>query len=62
MTTARVIFILILIAEVIFSVMEAEKPVTKRQRTKNDVAFQAEVVRRATQGGQTAARVAQALA
>ena len=41
--------------------MEAEKPAGKRQRTKYDAAFRAEAVRRVTQDGQAATRVAQAL-
>ncbi|TDN39594.1 hypothetical protein E4631_22885 [Hymenobacter sp. UV11] len=41
--------------------MEAEKPAGKRPRTKYDAAFRAEAVRRVTQDGQTAIRVAQAL-
>ena len=41
--------------------MEAEKPATKRQRTKYDAAFRAEAIRRVTQDGQAATRVAQAL-
>ncbi|MGI4872695.1 MAG: transposase [Janthinobacterium lividum] len=41
--------------------MEAEKPAAKRPRTKYDAAFRAEVVRRVTQDGQAAIRVAQAL-
>lgn len=41
--------------------MEAEKPAVKRQRTKYDAAFRAEAVRRVSQGGQAATRVAQAL-
>lgn len=41
--------------------MEAEKPAGKRQRTKYDTAFRVEAIRRVTQDGQTAARVAQAL-
>ena len=41
--------------------MEAEKPAAKRQRTKYDAAFRTEAVRRVTQHGQMAARVAQAL-
>ncbi|RZL02376.1 MAG: hypothetical protein EOO62_22500 [Hymenobacter sp.] len=41
--------------------MEAGKPAGKRLRTKNDAAFRAEAVRRVTQDGQAATRVAQAL-
>ncbi|RZK14687.1 MAG: hypothetical protein EOO56_24400 [Hymenobacter sp.] len=41
--------------------MEAEKPAGKRPRTKYDAAFRAEAVRRVTQDGQAATRVAQAL-
>ena len=41
--------------------MEAEKPAGKRQRTKYDAAFRAEAVRRVSQHGQAATRVAQAL-
>ncbi|RZJ93278.1 MAG: hypothetical protein EOO60_05010 [Hymenobacter sp.] len=41
--------------------MEAEKPAAKRHRTKYDVAFRTEAVRRVTQDGQAATRVAQAL-
>ncbi len=41
--------------------MEAAKPAGKRQRTKYDAAFRFEAVRRVTQDGQTATRVAQAL-
>ena len=41
--------------------MEAEKPADKRPRNKYDAAFRAEAVRRVTQEGQAAARVAQAL-
>ncbi|TDN39587.1 hypothetical protein E4631_22840 [Hymenobacter sp. UV11] len=41
--------------------MEAEKPAGRRQRTKYDAAFRSEAVRRVSQDGQTAARVAQAL-
>ena len=41
--------------------MEAEKPASKQQRTKYDAAFRVEAVRRISQDGQAAARVAQAL-
>jgi transposase len=41
--------------------MEAEKPAGKRPRNKYDAAFRTEVVRRVTQDGQAATRVAQAL-
>jgi transposase len=41
--------------------MEAAKPAGKRQRTKYDVAFRTEAVRRVTQDGQVPTRVAQAL-
>jgi transposase len=41
--------------------MEAEKSAAKRHRTKYDAAFRAEAVRRVTQDGQAATRVAQAL-
>ena len=41
--------------------MEAKKPAGKRQRTKYDVAFRAEAIRRVSQDGQAATRVAQAL-
>jgi transposase len=41
--------------------MEAEKPAGKRPRNKYDAAFRAEAVRRVTQDGQAATRVAQAL-
>ncbi|AMR29079.1 hypothetical protein A0257_19580 [Hymenobacter psoromatis] len=41
--------------------MEAEKPAGKRQRTKYDAAFRVEAVRRVSQDGQAATRVAQAL-
>ena len=41
--------------------MEAEKPAGKRPRNKYDAAFRAEAVRRMTQDGQAATRVAQAL-
>ena len=41
--------------------MEAEKPIGKRQRAKYDAAFRTEAVRRVTQDGQVATRVAQAL-
>lgn len=41
--------------------MEAEKPAGKRPRTKYDAAFRTEAVRRVTQDGQAATRVAQAL-
>ena len=41
--------------------MEAAKPAGKRQRTKYDAAFRTEAVRRVTQDGQAATRVAQAL-
>lgn len=47
--------------KVIFPVMEADKPVGKRPRTKYDAAFRAEAVRRVTQDGQATTRVAQAL-
>ena len=48
-------------AKVTFLVMEAEKPAGKRQRTKYDAAFRTEAVRRVTQDGQAATRIAQAL-
>ncbi|TFZ62912.1 hypothetical protein E4631_24175 [Hymenobacter sp. UV11] len=41
--------------------MEAAKPAGKRQRTKYDAAFRTEAVRRVSQDGQAATRVAQAL-
>ena len=41
--------------------MEAEKPAGKRLRTKYDAAFRAEAIRRVTQDGQAATRVAQTL-
>lgn len=41
--------------------MEVEKPVDKRSRTKYDAAFRAEAIRRVSQDGQAATRVAQAL-
>jgi transposase len=41
--------------------MEAEKPAAKRHRSKYDAAFRTEAVRRVTQDGQAATRVAQAL-
>ncbi|MGI4864408.1 MAG: transposase [Janthinobacterium lividum] len=41
--------------------MEAAKSAGKRPRTKYDAAFRTEVVRRVTQDGQAASRVAQAL-
>jgi transposase len=41
--------------------MEAEKPAGKRSRTKYDAAFRTEAVRRVSQDGQAATRVAQAL-
>ena len=41
--------------------MEAAKPAGKRQRTKYDAAFRAGAVRRVSQDGQAATRVAQAL-
>jgi transposase len=41
--------------------MEAAKPVGKQQRTKYDVAFRTEAVRRVTQDGQAVTRVALAL-
>ena len=41
--------------------MEAEKPAGKRQRTKYDAAFRTEAIRRVSQDGQAATRVAQAL-
>ncbi|WP_046245937.1 transposase [Hymenobacter terrenus] len=41
--------------------MEAEKPAGKRQRRKYDAAYRVEAVRRVTQDGQAATRVAQAL-
>ena len=41
--------------------MEAEKPAGKRRRTKYDVAFRTEAVRKATQDGQAVTRVALAL-
>jgi len=41
--------------------MEAAKPAGKRQRTKYDAAFRTKAVRRVTQDGQLATRVAQAL-
>ncbi|TDN38729.1 hypothetical protein E4631_22475 [Hymenobacter sp. UV11] len=41
--------------------MEATKPVGKRHRTKYDAAFRTEAVRRVTQDGQAATRVAQAM-
>ena len=41
--------------------MEAAKPAGKRPRTKYDAAFRLEAVRRVSQDGQAATRVAQAL-
>ncbi|AWM34261.1 transposase [Hymenobacter nivis] len=41
--------------------MEAAKPAGRRQRTKYDAAFRTEAVRRVSQDGQAATRVAQAL-
>jgi len=41
--------------------MEAAKPAGKRPRTKYNAAFRTEAVRRVTQDGQAATRVAQAL-
>ncbi len=41
--------------------MEAEKPAGKRPRNKYDAAFRTEAVRRVSQDGQAATRVAQAL-
>jgi len=41
--------------------MEAAKPAGKRQRTKYDVAFRTEAIRRVSQDGQAATRVAHAL-
>lgn len=41
--------------------METEKPAAKQHRTKYDAAFRTEAVRRVTQDGQAATRVAQAL-
>jgi len=41
--------------------MEAAKPAGKRQRTKYVVAFRTEAIRRVSQDGQAATRVAQAL-
>ena len=42
--------------------MEAKKPVNKRSRIEYDAAFRVEAVRRMTQDGQAAIRVAQAQA